>query len=192
MTILENRHDQTKCNNLHPFLNFRKMARTFNSKYDFDEGFFTCDIPKDAIQLVLKIKTKLGQHTLTEDCERWTEKYRPWEKHTKGSPRKRLESLSPKKIIDTSMTSHSGPWLPTPEFEYRPKIFDDPRNTSSDKENAPTNTSISDSPTNNNIRRRISGQNRQTVRQRLKMGSTSLFLELVHPIWMICQELQSS
>ena len=45
-----------------PFLKFRKMARTLNSKCDFDEGFFTCDILKDAIQLLLKIKTKLGQH----------------------------------------------------------------------------------------------------------------------------------
>ena len=86
------------------------MARTLNYKCDFDEGFFACDIPKDSIQL--KIKTKLGQHTLTVDHERWIEKYTPWEKHTKSSPRKRLESLSPKKITDTSMTSDSGPWLP--------------------------------------------------------------------------------
>ena len=35
------------------------------------------------------------------------------------------------------MTSDSGPWLPTPEFEYKPKLFSDPRNASSDKENMP-------------------------------------------------------
>ena len=28
--------------------NVRKMARTLNSKCDFTEGFFDCDIPKDA------------------------------------------------------------------------------------------------------------------------------------------------
>ena len=83
------------------------MARTLNSKYDFEKGFFTWDILKDAIQLVLKIKTKLDQHTLTEDHERQMEKYRPQENHTKGSPRKRLESLSPIKINDTSMTADS-------------------------------------------------------------------------------------
>ena len=34
-------------------------------------------------------------------------------------------------------TSDSGTWIPTPsEFEYRPKIFNDPRNISYDKENA--------------------------------------------------------
>ena len=36
------------------------MARTLNSKCNFTEGFFACNILKDTIQLVLKIKTKLG------------------------------------------------------------------------------------------------------------------------------------
>ena len=111
------------------------MARTLNSKYDSDKGFFSCDIPKDTIQLVLKTKIELGKQTLTEDHERQMEKYRPWERHTKDSesnPRRRLDSLSPKKTNDSSVTSDSGPWLPTPtEFEYRPKIFDDPRNVTS-------------------------------------------------------------
>ena len=46
------------------------MARTLKSKCDFDKGFFTCDIPKDSLQLVLKIKTKLVKHTLTEEHEK--------------------------------------------------------------------------------------------------------------------------
>ena len=117
------------------------MARTLNSKCNFTEGFFACDILKDTIQLVLKIKTKLGKHTLTEDHERRTEKYRPRERHTKNnevSSRRRLDFLSPKKVHDSSATVDSGPWLPTPtEFEYRPEIFNDPRNISSNKENTP-------------------------------------------------------
>ena len=47
------------------------MARNFNFKCDFTEGFFACGIPRDAIQLVLKMKW--GKHTLTEDHERRTE-----------------------------------------------------------------------------------------------------------------------
>ena len=35
------------------------------------------------------------------------------------------------------MTSDLVAWLPTPDFEYRPTLFDDLRNVSSDKENAP-------------------------------------------------------
>ena len=119
---------------------WEKMARTLNSKCDFDKGFFTYDILKDAIQLVLKINTKLGKHTLTEEHERWMEKYRPWERHMEDNENntRRLDSLSPRKVNDSSATSDSGPWLPTPtEFKYRPKIFDDPRNLSSDKDNVP-------------------------------------------------------
>ena len=62
------------------------------------------------------------------------ETYRPWERwadNEENSPRHRLNSLSP------CLTSDSGPRLPTPEFEYKPKLFTDPRNASSDKENMP-------------------------------------------------------
>ena len=34
-------------------------------------------------------------------------------------------------------TSNSGALLPTPEFEYRPKLFDDPRNNDFSKETMP-------------------------------------------------------
>ena len=51
------------------------MARTLNSQCNFTKGFFTCDIPIDAIELVLKIKTRLGKLTLKEDIEKRTEKY---------------------------------------------------------------------------------------------------------------------
>ena len=71
---------------------------------------------------------------LKEDREKRTEKYRPWERWTDyedNSPRCRLDSLSP------SMTSDSELWLPTPEFEYKHKLFSDPRNAHSDKKSIP-------------------------------------------------------
>ena len=67
------------------------MARSLNLKCDLDNGFFTCDLPEDAVLLVVKVKTKTGNHTLVEDTEKWTEKFRPWKKPTKDgktSPRK--------------------------------------------------------------------------------------------------------
>ena len=57
------------------------MARCLNTNCDFDAGFLMSDIPRDAMHVVLKIKAKWGKHTLTEDCESRTEKYRLWEKH---------------------------------------------------------------------------------------------------------------
>ena len=45
------------------------MARSLNSRCNFKNGFFTCDLPEDTILLVVKVKTKTGNHTLVEDTE---------------------------------------------------------------------------------------------------------------------------
>ena len=45
------------------------MARSLNSQCDFKNGFFSCDLPEDAVLLILKVKTKTGNHTLVEDTE---------------------------------------------------------------------------------------------------------------------------
>ena len=55
------------------------MARLLNSRCDFENGFFSCDLPEDAILLILKVKTKSGNHTLVEDTEKRTEKFPPME-----------------------------------------------------------------------------------------------------------------
>ena len=58
------------------------MARLLNSKSNFINGFFTCNLPEDAVLLILKVKTKTGNHTLVEDTEKWTEKFCLWKKQT--------------------------------------------------------------------------------------------------------------
>ena len=114
------------------------MARSLNSKCNFENGFFTCDLPEDAVLLVLKVKTKMGNHTLVENMEKWTEKFRPWKKPTKvgeTSPRKLPGVLSPRKN-DISVTSDSGPCPSSPtEMEYKPQLFDELKCLSSGKEN---------------------------------------------------------
>ena len=87
------------------------MARALNSRCNFENGFFSCDLPEDAILLVLKVKTKTGNHTLVEDTEKQTEKLRLWKKSTKdgeSSPRRLPGVLTPRKN-NNSMTSDSGP-----------------------------------------------------------------------------------
>ena len=59
------------------------MARLLNSRCDFENGFFTCDLPKDAVLLVLKVKTKTRNHTLVEDMEKQTEKFHHGRNHQK-------------------------------------------------------------------------------------------------------------
>ena len=46
------------------------MARSLNSQCDFENGLFTCDLPEDAVPLILKVKTKTGNHTFVEDMEK--------------------------------------------------------------------------------------------------------------------------
>ena len=56
------------------------MARSLNSRCDLENGFFTCDLPKDAVPLILKVKTKTSNQTLVGDMEKQTEKFRQWKK----------------------------------------------------------------------------------------------------------------
>ena len=106
------------------------MARSLNSRCDFKEIFFTCYLLVDAVQLVLHVETKQGKHSLKEDKEKRMEKYRPWAKQTDNDgSRCTIDSLKP------SVSSDSGTWLPTPEFDY--KLSGDLRNNHSSKENMP-------------------------------------------------------
>ena len=59
------------------------MARLLDSRCNFKNGFFTCDLPEDAVLLILKVKTKMGNHTLVEDTEKGTEKFCQWKKQVK-------------------------------------------------------------------------------------------------------------
>ena len=112
---------------------------------DLVNGLFTCDLPEDVLLLIVKVKTKISNHSLVEDTEKWTEKFRPWKKPTKDgktSPKKLPGVLSPRKN-DNSMTldSGQGPSSLT-EMEYKPQFFDEPECLSSDNENIPPIESI--------------------------------------------------
>ena len=38
---------------------FRKMGRHLNASCDFNTGYVVCDIPRDTIEVKLKIKTRM-------------------------------------------------------------------------------------------------------------------------------------
>ena len=78
------------------------MARSLNSRCDFKNGFFTCDLPEDTILLILKVKTQTGNHTLLEDMEKQTESSncgRNRCKDGKQVPQKLPGVLTPRKMI---------------------------------------------------------------------------------------------
>ena len=110
------------------------MARSLNSRCDFENRFFTCDLPEDAVLLILKVKTQTRNHTLVE---KQTEKFRPWKKLAKDRkqvPQKLPGVLTPQKN-DNSITSDSGLYPSPTEHEYNPRFFDKPDCLSSNKEN---------------------------------------------------------
>ena len=121
------------------------MARSLSSRCDFDNGFFTCNLSEDAVLLVVKVKTKMGNHTLVEETEKQTKICRPWKKPMKdgkASPRKLPGVLTPRKN-DNSITSDSGPCPSSlTETDYKPWFLDEPDCLSSDKENIPPIESI--------------------------------------------------
>ena len=73
-------------------------------------------------------------------------------KHGKdASPKRLLGVLSPITNNDNSMTSDSGPRLPSPaEMDYKPWFLDAPECLSSDKENLPPHESVTP-PTLDNL-----------------------------------------
>ena len=92
----------------------KTMAGHLNTNCDFNSGFFLCNIPRDTIQVVLKIKTKGGKHMLTEGWEKRTEKYRPWEKftqHVKIGSTKRVETILLRKVHDSGSSLDLGAWV---------------------------------------------------------------------------------
>ena len=120
------------------------MARSLNSRCNFENGFFTCDLPEDAVLLILKVKTQTGNDTLIEDMEKRIEKFQPWKKLVKDGkqvPQKLQGVLTPWKI-DNSVTTDSGPCPSPTEHEYKPRFFDEPDWMSSDKENMPPTESV--------------------------------------------------
>ena len=120
------------------------MARSLNSRCDFENGFFTCDLPEDAVLLILKVKTQTGNHTLVEDTEKQTEKFWPWKKPIKDRkqvPQKLPGVLTPQKN-DNSITSDSGPCPSPTEHGYKPRFFDEPDCMSSDEGNIPLTESV--------------------------------------------------
>ena len=94
--------------------------------------------------LILKVKTKTGNHTLVEDTEKQTEKFHLWKKPSKDGTQfpQKLPGVLTLRKIDNSITSDSGPCPSPTEHEYRSKYFNEPDCPSSDKENMPPIESI--------------------------------------------------
>ena len=64
---------------LHNIIFQNESATTLSISVDF-QGYLACQIPADALEVKLKIKTKWGKFALHMDQFTRTEKYRAWRK----------------------------------------------------------------------------------------------------------------
>ena len=88
------------------------MPQQFNVSCDFS-GFLVCQIPKDMIEVELKIKTKWGKYTLLKDFYTRTEKYRPWKRAgcwVRIHPRRRTPHQE--EIEGNTISTNSGTYIP--------------------------------------------------------------------------------
>ena len=56
------------------------MARQLKATCNVSSGYLICNIPNNTMEVVVKVKTTYGKHTLVENRERRMVKYRPWGK----------------------------------------------------------------------------------------------------------------
>ena len=76
------------------------MTRSLNTKCDFKNGFFSCDLLVDAIQVSVHVDIKRGKHTVREDRWQRMERYQTSNKHN-DDPRQILESMTVSDLSDS-------------------------------------------------------------------------------------------
>ena len=60
------------------YLYHSKMAKEMNVTCDFIQHNLTCTLPENTMDVLLKVHTRLGEHTFREDVYTRTLKYRRW------------------------------------------------------------------------------------------------------------------
>ena len=59
------------------------MARQINTACNFLMSYVKCELPEDTVDVMVKVGTLWGTHTLKEDWENHSLKFRPWGAKTK-------------------------------------------------------------------------------------------------------------
>ena len=101
-----------------------------NVSCDFN-GYLVCQIPKNTVEVELKIKTTRGKYTLSKDTYTRTERYHPWDRADKRAQiytKKRKTDRREMVYVDTAIDSSTSETdIQDGEgFVYAPKIFTSP------------------------------------------------------------------
>ena len=57
---------------------FNKMTKEMNVHCDFLVNRQTCELPEHTMDVMLKVRMRMGEHKFREDVHTWTLKYRRW------------------------------------------------------------------------------------------------------------------
>ena len=117
------------------YFNFRIITGQQNAACSFNSWYLICNIPDNNIEVLVKIKTNFGKHTLVEGRGRRMVKYIPWGKC--NQPKIKMEmakKVAPlklrkvkKEVTESGSSSDLLTWIHEVEgFGYPPKIFTDP------------------------------------------------------------------
>ena len=113
------------------------VNKQLNVSCDF-LGDLVCQIPKDVVEVELKVKTKRGKYTLIKDFHTRTEKYHSWDRadhgarvhvrRGRGMPHHDNSNNECKNPISNSTCTNSGTYIPTGKgMGYPPKSFTNPK-----------------------------------------------------------------
>ena len=107
-----------------------KHSTALNVSCDFNR-YLVCQIPKNTVEVELKIKTIRGKYTLNKDTCARTERYCPWDRADRRAQihtNKRRMDTREMVNIDTAIDySNSETDIQDKEcFAYAPKIFTNP------------------------------------------------------------------
>ena len=64
--------------NIENILLFNKMAKEMNMRCNFLTNRLICKLPEQMMDVMLKVRTRTGEHTFREDIYTHTLKYRRW------------------------------------------------------------------------------------------------------------------
>ena len=121
------------------------MAKEMNVTCDFLKHNLTCVLPENTMDVLLKVRTRLGEHTFREDIYTKTLKYRMWNNELRPfhSLKKRVARMFHKRnsFSDSSRTTSTQTVVNDTTEQCKAETMEKDSETDSDKESIHSNWS---------------------------------------------------
>ena len=121
------------------------MAKEMNVRCNFLENNLTCVLPEHTMDVLLKVRTRSGEHTFWEDIYTRTLKYRRWNNELRPfhSLKKRMADMFHKRISfsDSSRGTSTQPIVNNTTEECKAEVMDNDSETDSNRNSVHSNWS---------------------------------------------------